>query len=172
VRWVPTSHTLFLVSYADGTIVIFDKEREDGVFSPQDPNKGGSTSVAPAKPDDSTASTTNSSTVVPSLSSPDSKTGEWDPSEEMFVSMPPWHPASPAAAVGREGAGKSEKAGKNPISHWRLSRRSVVGKAMIIAATVGLSNTIVDFVFSPDVRYVAAVSEDGCLRIIDTLSER
>ena len=30
----------------------------------------------------------------------------------------------------------------------------------------------VDFVFSPDVRHVAAVSEDGCLRIIDTLSER
>ena len=28
------------------------------------------------------------------------------------------------------------------------------------------------FVFSPDVRYVAAVSEDGCLRIIDALSEK
>jgi len=28
-----------------------------------------------------------------------------------------------------------------------------------------------DFVFSPDVKYVAAISEDGCLRVIDALSE-
>lgn len=30
----------------------------------------------------------------------------------------------------------------------------------------------VDFVFSPDVKYVAAVSEDGCLRVIDALGEQ
>ena len=26
--------------------------------------------------------------------------------------------------------------------------------------------------FSPDVKYVAAVSEDGCLRVIDAMSEQ
>jgi len=29
-----------------------------------------------------------------------------------------------------------------------------------------------DFVFSPDVKYVAAISEDGCLRVIDPLAEQ
>lgn len=29
-----------------------------------------------------------------------------------------------------------------------------------------------DFVFSPDVKYVAAISEDGCLRVIDALAEQ
>jgi hypothetical protein len=31
---------------------------------------------------------------------------------------------------------------------------------------------ITDFVFSPDVKYVAAISEDGCLRVIDALAEQ
>ena len=30
----------------------------------------------------------------------------------------------------------------------------------------------VDFVFSSDVKYVAAISEDGCLRVIDALAEQ
>jgi hypothetical protein len=29
-----------------------------------------------------------------------------------------------------------------------------------------------DFVFSPDVKYVAAIAEDGCLRVIDALAEQ
>jgi hypothetical protein len=31
---------------------------------------------------------------------------------------------------------------------------------------------LTDFVFSPDVKYVAAISEDGCLRVIDALAEQ
>jgi hypothetical protein len=27
-------------------------------------------------------------------------------------------------------------------------------------------------VFSPDIKYVAAISEDGCLRVIDPLAEQ
>ncbi|KIY50819.1 WD40 repeat-like protein [Fistulina hepatica ATCC 64428] len=108
VRWVPSSATLFLVSHADGTIVIYDTQREDGSFTPQEP----------------------------SAESQD----QWDPTDSMFVSIPPWHP---------------DKSVKNPVSHWRLSKRSVV-----------------DFAFSPDVKYVGAISEDGCLRVIDTLAEQ
>ena len=29
-----------------------------------------------------------------------------------------------------------------------------------------------DVVFSPDVKHVAAISEDGCLRVIDALAEQ
>ena len=35
-----------------------------------------------------------------------------------------------------------------------------------------MSSIFVDFVFSPDVKYVAAISEDGCLRVIDALAEQ
>lgn len=34
------------------------------------------------------------------------------------------------------------------------------------------SHVPADFVFSPDVKYVAAISEDGCLRVIDALAEQ
>ncbi|KAJ3568635.1 hypothetical protein NP233_g5575 [Leucocoprinus birnbaumii] len=70
--------------------------------------------------------------------------------------MPPWHPVT-TGGTGLNVPGKSDKdkVVKNPVSHWRISRKAVV-----------------DFVFSPDVKYVAAISEDGCLRIIDALAEQ
>ena len=30
----------------------------------------------------------------------------------------------------------------------------------------------IDFVFSPDAKFVAAIAEDGCLRVIDTVAEQ
>ncbi|KAF9014002.1 WD40-repeat-containing domain protein [Cyathus striatus] len=139
VRWVPGSHTLFLVSHADGTIIVYDKERDDGSFTPQDPNN-------PTLP-------TDGSNLNSGLDDTNSA-GDWDSTDSMFVTLPPWHPGS---FIPFSSAGKSEKerAVKNPVSHWRISKRAVV-----------------DFVFSPDVKHVAAISEDGCLRIIDALQER
>jgi len=69
--------------------------------------------------------------------------------------MPPWHPVTSGGGTNSTGRADKEKAAKNPVSHWRVSRRSVV-----------------DFVFSPDVKHVAAISEDGCLRVIDALAEQ
>ncbi|KAF9019379.1 hypothetical protein BDZ89DRAFT_1116762 [Hymenopellis radicata] len=77
-----------------------------------------------------------------------SSSKEWDPVDNIFVTMPPWHPVSGLKT-------EKEKAVKNPVSHWRVSRKSIV-----------------DFVFSPDVKYVGAISEDGCLRVIDALAEQ
>ncbi|KAH9071199.1 WD40 repeat-like protein [Lactarius deliciosus] len=101
VRWVPSSPNLFLVSHADGTIIVYDKDRDDGSIYRTAPN--------------------------------------------CFTSVP------------QEEAGEADrdKATKNPVSHWKVSKRSLV-----------------DFVFSPDVKYVAAISEDGCLRVIDALAEQ
>ncbi|PPQ77504.1 hypothetical protein CVT25_011301 [Psilocybe cyanescens] len=139
VRWVPSSSTLFLVSHADGTIIVYDKEREDGAFTPQDPNLA-----------------TNDMPSNYMTSPTDGITQEWDPVDNIFVTMPPWHPVtSGGGALNAAGKSDKEKAAKNPVSHWRLSKQSVV-----------------DFVFSPDVKYVAAISEDGCLRVIDALAEQ
>jgi len=106
VRWVPGSSTLFLVSHADGTIIIYDVEREDGAFTPQDPN------TAPPDP----------------LQSPDGPPQEWDPLDNIFVTMPPWHPATAAGGLNGPGRPEKEKAAKNPVSHWRLSLRGIVGE--------------------------------------------
>ncbi|KAF9526954.1 catabolite repression protein creC [Crepidotus variabilis] len=149
VRWVPNSSTLFLVSHADGTIIIYDVERDDGTFTPQDPN------ALPTSLTNSQNGATISEIPIPSHLNLDVPQQEWDPLDSIFVTMPPWHPAASAAAtLGTPKPGKAETV-KNPVSHWRVSRRGIV-----------------DFVFSPDVKYVAAISEDGCLRVIDSLAEQ
>ncbi|KAF9446325.1 WD40 repeat-like protein [Macrolepiota fuliginosa MF-IS2] len=144
IRWVPSSPTLFLVSHADGTIVVYDKERDDGTFSPQEPTNGPPSLDITGTP------------ISEEAAAPIQR--DWDPTDNIFVTMPPWHPVTTGAGAGINVAGKSDKDSKvvkNPVSHWRISRKGVV-----------------DFVFSPDVKYVAAISEDGCLRVIDALAEQ
>ncbi|PPQ67463.1 hypothetical protein CVT24_011520 [Panaeolus cyanescens] len=140
VHWVPGSTTLFLASHADGTIIVYDIERDDGSFKSQDP----SAPVSSSEP--------NASPLIPGDTA---ESKEWDPTDNIFVTMPPWHPAATAASMNSAGKNEKEKTVKNPVSHWRISRKGVV-----------------DFVFSPDVKLVAAISEDGCLRVIDALAEQ
>ena len=123
VRWVPTSATLFLVSHADGTIIVYDKERDDGVFTPQDPKSfvAGSP-IAPGN---------SSSPTSPELSS----SKEWNPLDNMFVTAPPWHPVI-GASTNNGGKPDKDKSAKNPVSHWRVSRRSVVGQYLISSVSL------------------------------------
>ncbi|KAF8136502.1 WD40 repeat-like protein [Boletus edulis] len=136
VRWVPASSTLFLVSHADGTIIVYDKERDDGVFN------------VPTPPI-STPSVLHSNSH--SSQNPSQPAVEWDPLTTMYVTVPPWHPEANTNGGVRADKGVA----KNPVSHWRLGKRAVV-----------------DFAFSPDVKHVAAISEDGCLRVIDAFAEQ
>lgn len=112
MRWVPNSPNLFLVSHADGTIVVYDKEREDGVFAPTEP--GTSSGSAPGSPVEGAAS--------------GSSVGEWDPLDSIFVTMPPWHPVTAGGVVSSGGKQDKDKTAKNPVSHWKVSRKSIVGK--------------------------------------------
>ena len=109
IRWVPDSPNLFLVSHADGTIIIYDKEREDGSFIPHEPGS----SPLPVFPLDGGSS--------------NSSQGEWNPLDSIFVTMPPWHPVTTGGPVPPGAKQDKEKAAKNPVSHWRVSRRSIVG---------------------------------------------
>jgi hypothetical protein len=109
VRWVPSSATLFLVSHANGTVIVYDKERDDGVFTPQDPSTSELGDTPPQ--------------------SEDTSPSEWNPLDKMFVTMPPWHPVTSGAGLAVTGGKQDkEKVAKNPVSHWRISRRSVVGE--------------------------------------------
>ncbi|KAG6889838.1 hypothetical protein C0995_014316 [Termitomyces sp. Mi166 len=81
----------------DGTIVVYDKERDDGTFLPQDP-----IGKSPG----------------PSVSEDGSKK-EWDPTDSIFVTMPPWHPVTSGGGITSNGKSDREKVAKNPVSHWR-----------------------------------------------------
>ena len=35
IKWIPGSENLFLASHMDGTLVVYDKERDDAAFSPE-----------------------------------------------------------------------------------------------------------------------------------------
>lgn len=36
IQWIPGSENLFLAAHMDGTLVVYDKEKEDATFSPED----------------------------------------------------------------------------------------------------------------------------------------
>lgn len=114
VCWVPASSTLFLVSHTDGTIIVYDKERDDGVFSVTVPTIQTSVPCFPH------------SNPHPSQNQPQSA-GEWDPLTTMYVTVPPWHPEANVSG----GARLDKGVAKNPVSHWRLSRRAVVGASLV-----------------------------------------
>ncbi|ORY61238.1 WD40-repeat-containing domain protein [Pseudomassariella vexata] len=44
IRWIPGSENLFLAAHMDGSLVVYDKEKEDAIFSPEEeetkPNAG------------------------------------------------------------------------------------------------------------------------------------
>ncbi|KAG6336319.1 hypothetical protein ID866_2768 [Astraeus odoratus] len=131
---------VWFVSHADGTILVYDKERDDGVFSVSIP---GPAVPAPNSLYSNSGPPPSGFSQTQSLSPPQGE-AEWNPLAKIFVTAPPWHPESNAGGKERTDKG----AAKNPVSHWRVSRRSVVGT------------------------YVAAISEDGCLRVIDALGEQ
>lgn len=37
IRWIPNSESLFLASHMDGSLVVYDKEKEDAAFLSEDP---------------------------------------------------------------------------------------------------------------------------------------
>ncbi|KAG5645577.1 hypothetical protein DXG03_005715 [Asterophora parasitica] len=104
---------VWLVSHADGTIVVYDKERDDGAFVAQDPVGKSPESNGVSRSEDGSHK-------------------EWDPVDSIFVTMPPWHPIT-SGGLSSNGKSDKEKQAKNPVSHWRVSRRSIVGKGAILA---------------------------------------
>ena len=51
-RWLPGSENLFLASHMDGSLIIYDKERDDAIFLPEEnspPDSDGLEGHAPLK---------------------------------------------------------------------------------------------------------------------------
>lgn len=117
------------MSHADGTIVVYDKERDDGVFTPQEPVKQTSAPF-PSQFGDSSSS-------IPSDSA--NPREEWDPLESIFVTVPKWHPVASHSGLNL-GRSERDRTAKNPVSHWRVSKRSVAGMYTRLQFSKGIHN--------------------------------
>jgi len=51
IRWLPNSENLFLAAHMDGSLVVYDKEKEDAVFTPEDTRNSGSYEKPPSETD-------------------------------------------------------------------------------------------------------------------------
>ncbi|KAJ8131100.1 hypothetical protein O1611_g2524 [Lasiodiplodia mahajangana] len=54
IRWIPGTENLFLAAHMDGSLVVYDKEKEDAVFNPEEEDIQASSESAPPelKPSD------------------------------------------------------------------------------------------------------------------------
>lgn len=46
IRWIPGSENLFLAAHMDGALIVYDKEREDAAFNPNEEVASSSSEVA------------------------------------------------------------------------------------------------------------------------------
>ncbi|PLW28722.1 hypothetical protein PCANC_13511 [Puccinia coronata f. sp. avenae] len=140
----------FVSSHMDGTMICWDKDRDDCPAFVQEPWPNHPHPYPPptpfirSTPHPSTAihpqhqTTNHPNPTSPSLSHNDPR------GHDIIISSLP-HALLP-----------SEKRNRlNPVYHWKVSKKAIT-----------------DFAFSPDAKFCAIVSEDGCLRIIDTSSEK
>lgn len=85
-----------MVSHADGTIIVYDKDRED----PTGPVAKGSD--------------------LDSEASAEAMLNEWEPLEKMLVT-----PGMPGMNGSGGDKGPKGKTLNNPVSHWRVSRKAI-----------------------------------------------
>ena len=117
IRWLPGSENLFLASHVDGTLIVYDKERDDAAFIPETVN----------------------GTVTPDLGV-DGLLGEASASQNPLL-------------INKSLNSKNQKC--NPVASWQISHHRITSLA-----------------FAPShLPYLAVVSEDGSLRIINYMRE-
>ncbi|KAG9243101.1 catabolite repression protein-like protein creC [Calycina marina] len=112
IKWIPGSENLFLAAHMNGALVVYDKEKEDAAFLPEE--------------------------AVPSPND-----GSFDEKAKEGLKI----------FIDKSVHSKNQKF--NPVAFWKLSNQRINA-----------------FAFSPNNRYIAVVSEDGTLRIIDYLKEQ
>ncbi|CDS07614.1 hypothetical protein LRAMOSA01563 [Lichtheimia ramosa] len=144
IRWLPGSENIFMASFSDGVIIMFDKDREDEPFHPGDGMMTGFSSNTPPSMSGHHRrkhfSTGNLNAQPTQYIHKNTSNVTIEEQKYMFrISKP-----SPKAS-GRK---------SNPVSHWKLSSKSITA-----------------FAFSPDCQHVAVVGLDGLLRVINFVRE-
>lgn len=151
VRWLPGSETLFLTTHNDGTCILFDITRDDstsGSWAPisairlnVDHSNGQEEEQEVLMPQNVALDQPQDASLFPSHT-----VHAWEPHSGILVTRP--------AATENETQRKAWMK-LNPVAHWRIAR----------------NNSITDMAFSPDHTKLALVSTDGCLRLLNLLTE-
>ena len=110
---MPGSASFFLVSHADGTIIVYEKDREDGPFTPRLPPTGVGPPLAHPQAQTPTSGGGGAPPHAEYFEAP------WDPMDDMLV--------TPNHAGGAVGPNEKGPPKKNPVSHWRVSKKSIIG---------------------------------------------
>ncbi|KAM0756354.1 WD40 repeat-like protein [Meredithblackwellia eburnea MCA 4105] len=179
-RWLPPAPSfsanenianLFLTSHADGSVVVWDKDREDwngfaptpvpspvpvpvpdlGAGKENSWNGGSGSGNLSVNGDNNTGSLGGNSSSSIVNEEKHAPVGGGRQAAAMGVG-PKGIVVSKPAAVDKKGQSTAKF---NPVSHWKISNKPITA-----------------FTFSPGLEYVATVGEDGCLRIIDAAAEK
>ncbi|KAK0739132.1 WD40-repeat-containing domain protein [Apiosordaria backusii] len=160
IRWIPNSETLFLAAHMDGTLIVYDKEKEDAIFSPEDLDNN--------------------------VSSPSTVRS----SGEAFVPRPSTSSTSGTQKIHIHKSVHSKNQKVNPVSVWKLSNQRINAFAfspdnrhLAVVSEDGslriidyLSETLLDMFYSyyggltcvtwsPDGRYVLTGGQDDLVSI-------
>lgn len=158
IQWLPRSADMFMSSHANGEILIFHKDREDGGSSAQQEGKNSGTEDSKEKSSDGEEGDRPAgfSSKDPHTSSPLSSgtTGKHEDGRDLRYKLP--HDSStPASSFTRRASLVNRPSRQNPVTRWRLGRSPITA-----------------FQFSPDGRWLAVTSMDGTLKLIDFVEER
>ncbi|SGY72562.1 BQ5605_C005g03182 [Microbotryum silenes-dioicae] len=182
IQWLPPSaaystsenhSNLFLTSHADGTLLVWDKDREDWSGFVPTPVPTGLNLRS-----------------VHGVGAASGKENDWDGTQIKHA---------PSDAGDLAGLGdiivsrpapfdkKGQATKFNPVSHWRVSRKAIncefnrnrVTQRYLAAQTrlrpwryLSSHGGPAAFAFSPDLQLCATVGNDGCLRIINATEEK
>ena len=111
-------------------MIVYEKDREDGPFTPRQPPIGVSTPLPhpqPNIPNPLSSSTSGGGGSAPPQS--DQFEAPWDPMDDMFV--------TPNHAGGAVGLNEKGPPKKNPVSHWRVSKKSIIGTWLEVIISSG-----------------------------------
>lgn len=142
LRWIPGSEQLFLAAHKDGSLVVYDKEKEDAPFVPEDEEADSGDPIGR----DSTANGRNS--IANGHSHVAAVSAAITPSQPQAK-----HNYRHSIEVKKSVCSRNQKS--NPIAYWKVANMKINAVA-----------------FSPDQRHLAMAFDDGSLRIIDYLKEK
>ncbi|CAO3597832.1 unnamed protein product [Absidia cylindrospora] len=159
IRWLQGSENLVMAAFNDGSLMIFDKEKEDEPFHP-DMATDEKTRPRPSNSHSTSTTTSSSASSSPTVSQWHYHQKYSSPQQQPPSSSPLLSSSTNRSRICKQTFQVSKPSPKtsakgNPVAHWKLSNQSITA-----------------FAFSPDCQHVAVVGLDGYLRVINYVHEK
>lgn len=147
IKWMPGSETVFWAGYDDGSVVVWDRERDDPAadFYPKEEISAKFAGLSKEPPPNASLSTGSTGGALAPHQSAHSVFWTFKAGKNGAATfLPPGTLAKPPSG-----------AASNPVALYKVSKKAV--------STIS---------FSPDCQHVAIATLDGLLKIVDYLNER